>query len=76
MDPTTHSKIRGDVAGQVSPPSKKIVPTPLSNRNPMSFWKVVRLPENASPTSPGQPIAKLFFLLDPPVVDVSWTDGI
>ena len=29
MDPTPHTKIRGDVAGQVSPPSEKIVPTPL-----------------------------------------------
>ena len=29
MVPTPHTKIRGDVAGQVSPPSEKIVPTPL-----------------------------------------------
>ena len=33
MDSTPHTKIRGDVAGQVSPPppSEKIVPTPLVN---------------------------------------------
>ena len=30
MDPTPHKKVRGDVAGQVSPPAKKKVPTPLA----------------------------------------------
>ena len=40
MDPIPHTKIRGDVAGQVSPPSEKIVPTPLPG-------KVLCWPDNA-----------------------------